>query len=58
MITNEVPVRNDSVGLLLSSVTHPKRYVNKKDYFVRFMYSSWLPAILERIKKNLKENYV
>ena len=27
------------------------------DYYVRFMYSNWLPAISQRIKKNFKEEF-
>ena len=52
---------NDAAGLgylILSSTIHPQRYVNKMDYYDRLMYSSWLPAILQRIKRTLKENYV
>ena len=49
---------NNSVGLQLSSATHPPRHVNKTDYCVTFMHSSWLPAIWQRIEKTLNENYV
>ena len=49
---------NDYVGLHLSTATHPQKRVNNTDYCVTFMYSSWLPAILQSIEKSLNENYV
>ena len=49
---------NASAGIHPYSATHPQRRVNKMDYWVAFMCSSWWPAILQTIEKTSNENHV
>ena len=48
----------NSLGLHPCSATHPQSCVNKTNFCVTFMYSSWWPAILKRIEKTTNENCV
>ena len=49
MITNEVPVT-----ILQAYFSLPRHACKGMDYCVRFIYSSWLPAISQRNKKTSK----